>query len=299
MLRTILFSVLTLALVTATADGAKAKKKESEVQKALKERYPDAQTEITTTTEVNGVKVYDVKITTPQGESTAQITDYGDFLMYGKPHEFGAIRSAISNKVSGLFTARPEAIEMYRVTYYDVDFKAQDGKTYTGRFDAVGRLKDIQNADEIARESGEQARGEQVKDEAAVQKATQYVKRELPEAEVEAVYKGNQGEGFWYVQTKGGGDVIVNEQGQVYSLREPIPNEEFPEPIAASIKTIFTAPIEKLWRGEHEYYQFTQQSQRGQPIVVQMRPNGDILEVRNMEAIEDEARQAGAKEKAD
>ena len=33
--------------------------------------------------------------------------------------------------------------------------------------------------------------------------------------------------------------------------------------------------------------------QRGQPIVVQMRPNGDILEVRNMEAIEDEARQAG------
>jgi hypothetical protein len=91
--------------------------------------------------------------------------------------------------------------------------------------------------------------------------------------------------------------VIVNQQGQVYSLREPIQGEEFPEPIAASIKRIFTAPIDKIWRSEVEYYQFNQQSQSGQPIVVRMRPNGDILGVQNVEAVQEDAKTAKSKQK--
>ena len=69
------------------ADAAKPKKQESEVQKSLKEAYPDAETQITGTNDVNGVKVYDVAVKSQGGESTAQITEYGDFLMYGVPHE--------------------------------------------------------------------------------------------------------------------------------------------------------------------------------------------------------------------
>ena len=50
-------------------------------------------------------------------------------------------------------------------------------------------------------------------------------------------------------------------------------------PVADSIKKIFKAPIVNLSRGQYEYYQFNQQAQTGQPIVVKMRPNGDIMEV--------------------
>src|SRR6185436_7649726 len=153
--------------------------------KSLAERYPDAKTEIINTSEINGVKVYDVKITNKQGTSTAQITDYGDFLMYGKPHEFGAITNAISQDVSGLFNAKPEDVEMYRVTNYYVDFKGSKGKNSTARFDAVGRLKDVMSSEQIAREGGKQAHGAQIKDDAAMKKAAQYVKRELPGAEVQ------------------------------------------------------------------------------------------------------------------
>src|SRR5947207_15035896 len=105
-----------MGIITPTIDATKAKKQETEDQQALKERYPDAQTEITGTHDVNGVKVYDVKVTNKMGESTAQITDYGDFLMYGAPHEYGAIKNLISSAVSGLFKRTPQDIDVYRVT---------------------------------------------------------------------------------------------------------------------------------------------------------------------------------------
>ena len=298
MYRILLSAMLTVALLAPVADAAKAKKQQSEVEKALKQAYPDAQTEITGSSDIEGTKVYDVAIKTKSGQSTAQVTDYGDFLMYGVPHEYSAIRSAIQRDVSGLFQSEPQDIQMYRVTNYFVEFKGPKDKNYTARFDAVGRLLDISNAEEMKRETSAGMRGERIKDEDSVKKAAQYVKREIPEAEVQAVYPAPQGEDFWLVETKDGGEVVVNKQGQVYSLRQPIQRQDFPEPIANAIKQLFKAPIGNLWRGEFEYYQFNQQSQTGQPIVVKMRPNGDILEVRNTEAIEQEkAQQAKGKQK--
>ena len=79
MKRLILCSLLALGVTApaTTADAAKAKKQESDVQKALKQAYPDAETEVTGTNEVNGVKVYDISVKTKKGQSTAQVTDYG------------------------------------------------------------------------------------------------------------------------------------------------------------------------------------------------------------------------------
>lgn len=298
MYRIILSSALSVALLAAPVDAAKPKKQESEVQKSLKQAYPDAETEIGATNEVNGVKVYDVKVKTKKGESTAQITDYGDFLMYGVPHEYGAIRSAIQKDIGGIFKSTPENIEMYRVTNYFVDFKGPNDKKFTARFDAVGRLLDLETVDAKDADASTAQRGERVKDDATVRKIAEYVKRELPEAELEAVYPSGENDNFMVATLTGGGEVIVNQEGQVYSLRQPITKDQFPDPVAKTIQSIFTAPIEKLSRGEYEYYQFNQQSQQGSPIVVKMRPNGDILEVVNTEAIEQEkAQQAKSKQK--
>lgn len=296
MYRTLLCSSLSVALLAAPVSAAKPKKQESEVQKSLKQAYPDAETEIAATNEVNGVKVYDVKVKTKNGQSTAQITDYGDFLMYGVPHEYGAIRSAIQKDIGGIFKSTPENIEMYRVTNYFVDFKGPKNKNFTARFDAVGRLLDLETVDAEKPDAPATPRGERVKDDATVRKISEYVKRELPEAELEAVYPSGENDGFMVATLTGGGEVILNQEGQVYSLRQPITKDQFPDPVAKTIQGIFTAPIEKLARGEYEYYQFNQQSQQGSPIVVKMRPNGDILEVVNAEAIEQEkAQQAKSK----
>jgi hypothetical protein len=306
MKKLILCSFLTTGMMVGTAgvaEAAKPKKQESEVQKSLKQAYPDAETQITGTSDVNGVKVYDVSVKTKQGESTAQITDYGDFLMYGVPHDVSGVRGAIQQDIGGVFKSKPEDIEMYRVTNYFVEFKGPKNKNFTARFDAVGRLLDIEPA-EAAKAKGQTgdaaaSRGERIKDEETVKRVAEFVKRDLPDAQLEAVYPApEQGEGFMVATLKGGGEMVVNKEGQVYSLRHPITKEDFPEPVAKTIQGIFTAPIASLHRGEYEYYQFNQQSQQGSPIVVKIRPNGDILDVQNQEAIQSEqAVQAKSKSK--
>src|SRR5688500_13267666 len=97
-----------VGLSSGVAEAAKPKKQESEVQKSLKAAYPDAETQITGTNDVNGVKVHDVSVKTKDGESTAQVTEYGDFLMYGVPHEYGSIRRAIQQDIGGVFKSTPE-----------------------------------------------------------------------------------------------------------------------------------------------------------------------------------------------
>jgi hypothetical protein len=296
MYRPLLCSILALALVCSTADAAKKKKKESEVTKTLKEQYPDAQTTITGSNEVNGVRVYDVNVKSKAGESTAQITDYGDFLMYGVPHEYGAVKNLITQNVSGLFKNAPADVDMYRVTTYTVEFPGAKNKTYAAQFDAVGRLTDIKNAGEMQRESGKNAHGAKASADQA-KKAEQQVKKYSPDAQVQGVYQSEQGGDFLYVQTNGG-EWIVNPGGQVYGFREEIKLDDLPEPVEAAVKNTFSAQPTKAYRGEYEYYQFNQQTQTGEPIMVKMRPNGDVLEVTNVKAQQEEqAMQAKHKEK--
>jgi len=89
------------------------------------------------------VKVYDVNVTTKEGESTAKITDYGDFLMFGVPRDANAIKTEMSRYATGIFKTAPSDVDLYRSDLYLVDFKNPNGKTFTAKFDAVGRLVDI------------------------------------------------------------------------------------------------------------------------------------------------------------
>src|SRR5262249_9041925 len=223
----------------------------------------------------------------------------GDFLMYGVPHEYGAVNQLIESNIAGVFASKPSDVEMYRTTDYCIDFKnRQSGKLFTAKFDAVGRLKDVSNATEMKQEASE-AMGKQITDANTLKQAGDYVKRELPGAQVAKVYEAGGEGGFWYVQTADGGDLIVNKGGQVLSLRQPIQKEDLPEPVVNSIKQNVQAEIEKMWRTDNKYYQFSEQTQIGQPVVVKMRPNGDILEVRNDAArAEEQALQAKAKQGA-
>ena len=128
---------------------------------------------------------------------------------------------------------------MYRVTNYSVDFAGAKGKTYSARFDAVGRLKDIYNNAELQRETGKNAHGDKASD-AEAKKVETYVKKYLPDAQIEGVYKSEQGGNFYYADLKNG-EMIVNDQGQVYSFREEIKLDDLPDPVEKTIKEMFSA----------------------------------------------------------
>src|SRR5215213_10229368 len=144
--KTILHFAVAGVLASTTAAFAA---RDPDVNNALKKAYPDAGTQITNVNKVNGVKVSEVKVTTKQGESTAEVTEYGDFLIYGVPHEYSTVQKSIQSATQGLFKTAPSEVEMYRATNYIVDLRGPKNKTISLRYDAVGRLLDVRNSSEI------------------------------------------------------------------------------------------------------------------------------------------------------
>src|SRR4051812_31438118 len=102
-----------LTIGAATFPASAAKPRETDVQKALKEVYPDAQTQVTGTRDVNGVQVSEVKVTTKAGESAAELTQYGDFLSYGVPRNEGGLNNMISQATGGVFKSQPQDVDMF------------------------------------------------------------------------------------------------------------------------------------------------------------------------------------------
>ena len=89
--------------------------------------------------------------------------------------------------------------------------------------------------------------------------------------------------------------VKLNEEGQLLSYRRQINGNELPQPVRAAVENLFTDAL-RSYKGEEAYFQFQQQAQTGNEVIVKMRPNGDILEVNNDEAAQ-EAKAAAAKQK--
>src|SRR5437016_11253058 len=138
------------------AGWAAAPKPSNPVDKALKERYPDAKIQIERTREVNGVKVTDAKVTTKDGESTAEVTEYGDFLLWGLPRRGGmsGVAKPAADTINGLFKGSPSDVDLYWATDYLVDI-GMGKKIFRLRFDPVGRLRDIDSAAAMKEESTE------------------------------------------------------------------------------------------------------------------------------------------------
>jgi hypothetical protein len=114
---------------------------------------------------------------------------------------------------------------------------------------------------------------------------------------VTGVFQSTEADGFFVAQTNTG-SWVLNPTGQVYGMREELKIEDLPDPVQKAIQATFSAQPTKAYRGEYQYYQFNQQTQTGEPVAVKMRTNGDILEVTNTKAEQEEqAMQAKHKEK--
>jgi hypothetical protein len=289
-------STLSIGLLAGVALGAK---RDPDVDKALKSVYPDARTEITGSQVVNGVKVQNVKVTTKDGESEAAVTENGDFLYYGTPRK--NISPSIAKNIGGLFKGVGKDMDVFWATNYLVDITAPSNKEYRLRFDATGRLKDIQNAAEVKRES--EQKGSAAKDSDKIKSmASKY----MDGAKVSNVYADADQDGFYTaeVTTKDGEPAIIrlNNDGQVYMKRWEIKNEDIPEPALKTLDEMFDKSklkVTKAYRSDFEYYQFDSQTSAGDQVVVRLRPNGDIMSVTNAKAAaEEEAVTAKAKQGA-
>jgi len=283
-------STLALGLAATSVFGAK---RDPDVDKALKSVYPDARTEITGSHEVNGVKVQDVKVTTKDGESNAAVTEYGDFLYYGLPRK--NVDSSVQQNISGLFKGVSD-MDVNWATNYLVDVNASNNRQYRLRLDATGRLKDIQNANEVKHDTAH------TKASGDTSKIKSMAEKYMDGAKAGQVWGDQSGDGFYTVEVtdKNGEPAIItlNNAGQVYLKRWEIKEADIPEPVTKTIKDTFgDVKVDKAFRSDFEYYQFDSQTSGGDKVVVRVRPNGDIMSITNAKAAaEDEAVTAKSKQ---
>jgi hypothetical protein len=270
--------IICSAAVAAMMTSVALAKRDPDVNKAIKAEYPDAQTQVLNVRDVNGVKVSNVHITTKDGETTAQVTEFGDFLNYGLPRsKTGSYMQVVQQNTEGLFRNPPTDVQVFRATNYVVDLPGANGQSYQATFDAVGRLSDLSNSKQIERELAEEKATPATGAEADA--AQKFAKQYYPDIQVEGVFKSNAGPNVYNVKTTTG-NVAVSSTGQLYSLREMIPNTEMPKPVSDSVNAIFKADkINKVYRTESEYYSFNETTPGGEQVVIRMRTNGDVAKV--------------------
>jgi hypothetical protein len=158
----------------------------------------------------------------------------------------------------------------------------------------VGRLRDLTNSRQIEQELAEE---EQTPASGADADAAQkFAKQYFPDIQVEGVYKSNVGPDVYNVKTTAG-NVAVSKTGQLYSVREMIPNTEMPKPVGDAVNAMFKSDkINKVYRTEWEYYQFQETTPGGEPVTISMRTNGDVLKVITPTQDQEMAAQASHKE---
>lgn len=271
--------------------------RDPDVAKAIKSRYADAKTEVTGHREVNGVKVYAVKVGTDEGDSLAEITEYGDFLLYGVPLKAGsAIPKSATETLTTLFKAKPDDVDQFRATSYLVDVDSGK-KTFRLRFDAVGRLLDVDTAQDAAAAIS----GLEKTSDAGAKKASERALKWNSGLTVENVYFADDSHEYYLVDLKNkeGKDamITVSAAGNVASFRNEIPKADIPEPVQATMNKLFdTAKVKTAYKAEYQFYEFVQKIDEGE-VTVRVRTNGDIMSITPKKVAEEESPVKKAKKK--
>jgi YD repeat-containing protein len=300
-MKSLLIGSLALALTCGTALAQRDDDRKSAddrgggrpeaIDQALKHRYgKDAKTQIIgAPSTVNGVRVYPVRVTNKRGESTAMVTEYGDFHLSGMPSNFKGMPEAVRNTQT-LFKANPENAEQFIADGYFVDLQ-QGGKVYRLRYDAIGRLREIMNPEEVERV---ETTNFKKADERNAGKVQELAERQVPEgSKIKDVYVDPRNPGF-YVAKYTGPDgkeilVITDEQGNVYQTRTEIDAKELPRPVRDAFERMFDdGKIKWAYRTQYQFYQFDQQTPDGDRVTFKVRPNGQIMDVSSVQAEEEE-----------
>ena len=261
------------------------------IDQALKQRYgKDAKTQIIgAPSTVNGVRVYPVRVTNKRGESTALVTEYGDFHLSGMPSNFKGMPEAVRNTQT-LFKANPENAEQFVADGYFVDLQ-QGKQVYRLRYDAIGRLREIMNPDEVERF---ETTNFKKADERDADKVQELAERQVPEgSKIKDVYVDPRNPGFYVAKytSPDGKEILVisDEQGNIYQTRTEIDAKELPRPVRDSFDRMFgDGKIKWAYRTQYQFYQFDQQTPDGDRVTFKVRPNGQIMDVSSVQAAEEE-----------
>jgi hypothetical protein len=259
------------------AQGQAAQGSRATAERALASLYPGATFRLGQPKDVEGTQVYDATVVTPRGETLAQVTEFGDFLVSGAPASEEAAPAPVREVVEGLFKNTQDADALV-ATQYLVYVRPGRG-LYELRLDAAGRLLDVTSQRQLRDQANDPAG--KVSDDVR-KRLTQAAQTRFANAKLDSVESWSEAEGFYVanITDKGRkGFVIADDRGTVVSQRIDIDVKDLPRPVVRTVNELFdTAKIRSAQKGELQYWQM-EQKVGGETVTLKIRPNGDVMSI--------------------
>lgn len=290
-------SFLAAGLLAGTAGAQQAP---PAVEQAVKRVYgPEgAQTKLLRSYEINGVKVNEFEVSNQFGTSYALITDDGNYLTSGIPHNPKIIAGPVSATIARLFANKPAQVKVFTVTNFLVDLQNQgaEGEAKEDRltFDAVGQLKDIRNQGQLTHTENVMGK-EKVTDQTDTNRMQTMADRFFGKGStIQGIYREPNEKNFFVVQltTPQGAKYSVETDGNnVFSRREDITENDLPQPVKSALNEMFGGKkVVRAFRRRYEYWQFPVTA-GSQQLTMRIGTNGDVLDVINHTAQQQESAQ--------
>ena len=252
------------------------------VDQQIRKDFPDQSKEVVRSYEVNGIRIFHLKITGNRGESTVQITEGGDYLSKAVPTRLGGMPDNVMTVLKSLFTSPPSEAKHYESTTYTVDVATH--RPVRIEIDAAGRIRDIV--------SGAQLRAELRKDYPPVTRHQAHhvadkIETYFENARIKQIYSFPDTPGFYYAElTADRGsrqiEVVMDTRKDVPYWRFEIRAHELPKPVARALNDLLPgAKVERLMRVKQTWYEVEQPAGED-TLQVDIRPTGDVVRVRGL-----------------
>ena len=250
------------------------------VDRQIRQDFPDQSKEVLRSYEVNGIRVFHLKITGNRGESSVQITEGGDYLSKAVPTRLGGMPDNVMAVLKSLFTSPPAAAKHYERTTYTVDVAGH--RPVRIEIDAAGRVRDII--------SGAQLRAENRKDYPRVDRreardVADKIETYFDNARIKEIYAYPETPGFYYAElTADRGsrhiEVVMDTRKDVPFWRFELRPHELPRAVARALNDLVPgARVERLMRVKQTWYRVEQPAGED-TLFVDVRPTGDVIGVR-------------------
>lgn len=285
-----------LALAPVMAFGQAAGKASDQATAALKQQYPKGSFNMNNSRPINGVTVQDFVVSTDGAYTFAQVTDKGQLVLAGQPIQLSQAPTPVQNTLNVLKGA--SNFDQYTGHYYNV-FVGDQNQRYQLMFDAVGQLLDIRSPQAMSREMTSTA-GQAVPNDVQ-QKLTAAIGQRFQGAKVGSITPWPEAQGFYAVTFSTSdnrtGYFVVDDKLNSVIERVRVNEGELPEAVRTSVRNLLNTSIQDASQGIEKYWQVRQKSGE-QTVVVRIRPNGEVSQVRREGANGSEAITASEKQPA-
>jgi hypothetical protein len=280
-----LITVIAILAAPALA-GAPTRKLDNQ----LKQDFPNQTREVVRSFEINGVRVFHIKITGNKGESTVQITEEGDYLSRIVPTRYSGMPELAKSVLRATFSAQPTGSHFCESTTYAIDIGGS--RPVRVEIDAAGRIQDIL--------SGPQLRATyfnnyQPADRREASAVADKIESFFEYSKIKGIYHYPEAPGFFFAElTSDRGnrraEIVMDTRKDVPFWRYELRQHELPKSVKRAMEHLVPgARIDRIMRVKQSWYRIEQPAGDDR-LMVEIRPTGDVIRVRG-ELVEESIRE--------